>query len=239
VRCETENIVPGLAGRAFACSPGLSSSSLRVAGAGAGRRVIDALQRVTHVRVCERLDKSPGLSQDQAGPATMPSYTPEWSVYRALRGADACGHSSRPDARALLSSCSGDSESKRDRVRISDGVMSWRDEMSGAGRANPGVFSCRTDKLDVKCCFGIPPGSTSAVGTMTDGGFATLRAGDCGVVEGLCGSPAASKRLADLGFVRGAEIKMIRPGSPCIVRIAGRCVGLGRGHQTVIQVSRG
>ncbi len=74
---------------------------------------------------------------------------------------------------------------------------------------------------------------------MTDDGFLTLRAGDCGIVEGLEGSQVSSKRLADLGFIPGAEITMVRPGAPCIVRIGGRCVGLGRDHQCAIQLSAG
>lgn len=74
---------------------------------------------------------------------------------------------------------------------------------------------------------------------MTDGGFLTLRAGDCGIVEGLEGPQVSSKRLADLGFIPGVEITMVRPGAPCIVRIGGRCVGLGRDHQCAIQLSVG
>ncbi|UCE60802.1 MAG: ferrous iron transport protein A [Phycisphaerales bacterium] len=65
-------------------------------------------------------------------------------------------------------------------------------------------------------------------------GLLDLQAGDCGIVEGIGGSQQACKRLADLGFVPGAEITMIRPGSPCIIRIGGRCVGLGAEHQRAI-----
>lgn len=43
-----------------------------------------------------------------------------------------------------------------------------------------------------------------------------------------------SKRLADLGFIRGAEVTMVKPGRPCIVRIHGRSVGLGEAGQQQI-----
>jgi Fe2+ transport system protein FeoA len=65
-----------------------------------------------------------------------------------------------------------------------------------------------------------------------------LEAGDTGTIERVSAKQKVAKRLADLGFVRGARIKMVRPGVPCIVRIGGTCVGLGRAHQTSIQLSR-
>lgn len=37
-----------------------------------------------------------------------------------------------------------------------------------------------------------------------------------------------------MGFVRGASVEMIRPGKPCIVKINGICVGLGKQHQESI-----
>ncbi len=64
-----------------------------------------------------------------------------------------------------------------------------------------------------------------------------LRAGDHGIIEALSGTRRASKRLADMGFVRGARIMMVRPGTPCIVRLGERCVGLGIDHQEAIQLS--
>ena len=74
---------------------------------------------------------------------------------------------------------------------------------------------------------------------MSDSGFLALRAGEHGTVDGVDGSQLSSKRLADLGFVRGAEITMVRPGSPCIVRLGGCCVGLGSDHQLAIQLAVG
>jgi len=63
-----------------------------------------------------------------------------------------------------------------------------------------------------------------------------LRAGEIGTVLEVDASPAARKRLADMGFIRGAQLEMLRPGSPCIVRIDGACVGLGNGHQKRIRL---
>jgi len=64
-----------------------------------------------------------------------------------------------------------------------------------------------------------------------------LAVGDRCLVSLIAASSAGSKRLADMGFVRGAELTMIRPGSPCIVRIDGRCVGLGAAHQENIHLA--
>ena len=62
----------------------------------------------------------------------------------------------------------------------------------------------------------------------------TLEAGDVGVIDCIKTGATHAKRLADLGFVRGARVEMVRPGAPCILRIAGQCYGLGRGHQDSI-----
>jgi Fe2+ transport system protein FeoA len=64
----------------------------------------------------------------------------------------------------------------------------------------------------------------------------SLKAGDRGTVAAVRVSAAAAKRLADMGFVRGARLEMVKPGCPCIVRIGGTCVGLGAGHQPHIQL---
>lgn len=61
-----------------------------------------------------------------------------------------------------------------------------------------------------------------------------LRAGDSATVNSIAPAVYAAKRLADLGFVRGASVTMVSTGRPCIVRIAGRCVGLGLAHQESI-----
>ncbi len=63
-----------------------------------------------------------------------------------------------------------------------------------------------------------------------------LTHGQQGVVESITSSESSAKRLADIGFVRGARLQMVRPGDPCIVRIDETCVGLGFGHQKHIYV---
>jgi Fe2+ transport system protein FeoA len=64
----------------------------------------------------------------------------------------------------------------------------------------------------------------------------TMRSGDSGTVIAVNEVGPGAKRLADMGFVRGARIEMVRSGAPCLVRIDGLCVGLGTGHQRKILV---
>ena len=64
-----------------------------------------------------------------------------------------------------------------------------------------------------------------------------LRSGDVAVIECVAATNGTAKRLADLGFMRGALVEMVRPGAPCIVRINEMCVGLGRDHQASIELS--
>lgn len=64
-----------------------------------------------------------------------------------------------------------------------------------------------------------------------------LKRGQTAVVAAVNGAHYSSKHLADIGFVRGARIEMLRPGSPCIVKIhEGACVALGVGYQVSISV---
>lgn len=67
-------------------------------------------------------------------------------------------------------------------------------------------------------------------------GFLKLQSGERGTIAAISGFQSGSKRLADLGFVRGAQVTMVRQGNPCIVRIDGRCVGLGAGYQESIEL---
>ena len=62
----------------------------------------------------------------------------------------------------------------------------------------------------------------------------SLRTGEVALVERITSTGGPAKRLADLGFVRGAQLEMIRHGVPCIVRVKGACIGLGRMHQASI-----
>ena len=74
---------------------------------------------------------------------------------------------------------------------------------------------------------------------MLPNGLPDLRSGDVGTIAAINGSSASAKRLADMGFVRGACIEMLRPGVPCIVRVAGMHVGLGAAYQEAILLAAG
>lgn len=63
-----------------------------------------------------------------------------------------------------------------------------------------------------------------------------LHQGEKGTIEAIHEQGSLAKRLADMGFVRGVEITMVKPGSPCIVSIEGRNVGLGAAGQRRIQL---
>lgn len=66
--------------------------------------------------------------------------------------------------------------------------------------------------------------------------LATLTAGESAVVKSVHDSMPGAKRLADMGFVHGARIEMVRTGNPCIVRIAEARIGLGSPHQHSIEL---
>ncbi len=74
---------------------------------------------------------------------------------------------------------------------------------------------------------------------MQESSLPTLTAGQTGIVDRISAGQSLSKRLADLGFVRGARLEMIRPGVPCIVGIEGTRVGLGWAHQASILLGTG
>jgi Fe2+ transport system protein FeoA len=48
-----------------------------------------------------------------------------------------------------------------------------------------------------------------------------LDAGQVAAVTDVVGQRDAVHRLHELGLRRGAEVEMIQPGSPCIVRLEG------------------
>jgi len=68
--------------------------------------------------------------------------------------------------------------------------------------------------------------------------LSSLKTGQAAAVVSIKAAQTAAKRLADMGFVRGAVVEMIRPGRPCLVRISGTCGGLGVEHQRNIIVHR-
>lgn len=63
-----------------------------------------------------------------------------------------------------------------------------------------------------------------------------LRAGESVRIAGVAAEWESAKRLADMGFIRGARIDMLRRGSPCLVCIDGTRVGLGLAHQRSLLV---
>ena len=73
-------------------------------------------------------------------------------------------------------------------------------------------------------------------GTAVDERLSDMKTGDAATIVSIVASQASAKRLADMGFVRGAVVEMIRPGRPCMVRIGATCVGLGVDHQRSIIV---
>jgi Fe2+ transport system protein FeoA len=75
-------------------------------------------------------------------------------------------------------------------------------------------------------------GSAGLTGTALN----TLKTGDVAFVDRIASANGATKRLADMGFVRGARLELLRAGAPCIVRLNGVCIGLGLAYQTSIMV---
>ncbi|WP_165065912.1 FeoA family protein [Paludisphaera rhizosphaerae] len=52
-----------------------------------------------------------------------------------------------------------------------------------------------------------------------------LRAGETGCVGGVMGNVELVHRLREMGLIDGARVRMIRPGSPCIIGLAGQRLG--------------
>ena len=52
-----------------------------------------------------------------------------------------------------------------------------------------------------------------------------LRAGERGCVGGVVGTCDMIHRLREMGLFDGAQIQMIRPGSPCIIGLQGQRLG--------------
>lgn len=70
--------------------------------------------------------------------------------------------------------------------------------------------------------------SVQAVGTANDYELiplSLLRAGQAGRVGDVLGTGDMVHRLREMGLYNGASVQMIRPGSPCIIRLAGQRLG--------------
>ena len=52
-----------------------------------------------------------------------------------------------------------------------------------------------------------------------------LRAGQVGRVGEVLGTSDMVHRLREMGLYDGAPVEMIRPGSPCIIRLQGQRLG--------------
>jgi len=74
--------------------------------------------------------------------------------------------------------------------------------------------------------------------TAADERLSGMKAGEAAAIVSISTSQASAKRLADMGFVRGVVVEMIRLGRPCMVRIGTTCVGLGLDHQRSVLVHR-
>ena len=64
----------------------------------------------------------------------------------------------------------------------------------------------------------------------------SLRKGEVVVIDRIGSTERSAKRLADMGFVRGAKLEMLRPGAPCLILVSGVCMGLGLPLQRVIEI---
>lgn len=53
-----------------------------------------------------------------------------------------------------------------------------------------------------------------------------LSAGQTAVVESVLGGTEEAHRLREMGLRDGATIEMLRPGSPCLVRLGGQKLGI-------------
>jgi ferrous iron transport protein A len=55
--------------------------------------------------------------------------------------------------------------------------------------------------------------------------LSVLRAGERGRVGEIFGTGDLVHRLREMGLYDGAQVQMIRPGSPCIIRLHGQRLG--------------
>jgi len=61
-----------------------------------------------------------------------------------------------------------------------------------------------------------------------------LRAGDRGVIVGLQATGDAAHRLQEIGLCKGREIRVFRPGNPCIVHVGGSKLCLRADHVQIL-----
>ena len=66
--------------------------------------------------------------------------------------------------------------------------------------------------------------------------LSSLSSGESARVAGVDATASSAKRLADLGFVPGVVVRMLRAGMPCIVSVDQTRLGLGRALQYSIML---
>ena len=66
----------------------------------------------------------------------------------------------------------------------------------------------------------------------------SLSRGEAATIARISAEQSTAKRLADIGFVSGAMITVLRRGRPCLVRIGRTSVGLGLGLQRCVVINR-
>ena len=60
---------------------------------------------------------------------------------------------------------------------------------------------------------------------------------DQGVIVDMCGDPCHLKRLQEIGVQVGCNIRMVCPGTPCMICVEGRRLRLTLDEQAEIFVS--
>lgn len=64
-----------------------------------------------------------------------------------------------------------------------------------------------------------------------------LRPGQVAEVRQVVGTPEHVRRLEELGLRDGVRLEMVRPGSPCIVRIGASTLCLRNGDLLAVMVA--
>ncbi len=67
--------------------------------------------------------------------------------------------------------------------------------------------------------------------------LALLRAGQTARVGQVFGPVDLVHRLREMGLRDGAEVEMVRPGSPCLIRVGGQKLGFRGDEVTRVLVS--
>jgi ferrous iron transport protein A len=87
-------------------------------------------------------------------------------------------------------------------------------------------MSIATTTLNVEDSFGLVP-------------LGLLRAGQTGRISEVIGGGGLAHRLHEMGLRSGAEVQMIRAGSPCIIRLGGQKLCVRADEMTSVLVRMG